>query len=519
MELEKQIIKMNRERGRAFSQITLEDDYIVPDSKPDVIKIIHTQGNLVFDEPRINNQALWINGRMNFTVLYRSEDEMWKLETVSGTIPFQEKLSLDNLEEQDNIRLRGSFEDISAAIINSRKLAIRAVMNIQAKAENEAWEEIVTGMPMEERYEQKTGEKMLLCLKYAQKDILRIRKEMELPPGKPNILELVYRNLAIKKVETAVTDRGIQIIGEACICVIYRSQGEEAIQCYETSMPFDGMLESQAIDPQDICWIQAEPEIMELDVRDDYDGEQRVLGVELSFDVTVRVWSEEAFPVLEDVYALDCQLSLKKEPIGCESLLIQNQTKVRVAEQLELEKNQEKILQICCSSGELVIERTTKQEQGLFVEGILRVHLLYLTSDDFLPVAHAQGYVPVEQLVEIPPAAGEMRYELQSNIEQFQVNLLDSSSYEVKATISLEVIAFEKIEFDKIVDMEEQPLDLEMLQRQPGLIGHKVKPGEDLWNIAKVYHTTVERIQSTNHLEGEEIHPGQKLVVVKEITS
>ena len=37
---------MNREKGRAQSQITLDDDFNVPDSKPDVIRLIQDKGEI-----------------------------------------------------------------------------------------------------------------------------------------------------------------------------------------------------------------------------------------------------------------------------------------------------------------------------------------------------------------------------------------------------------------------------------------------------------------------------------------
>ena len=86
MELKKQIIKKVKNKGKEFSQITLDDDYIVKDSKPDVIKIIHSQGNVSVEETRINSGAVWINGRMDFMVIYRRDEEYNKRQGVRREI-------------------------------------------------------------------------------------------------------------------------------------------------------------------------------------------------------------------------------------------------------------------------------------------------------------------------------------------------------------------------------------------------------------------------------------------------
>ena len=64
--------------------------------------------------------------------------------------------------------------------------------------------------------------------------------------------------------------------------------------------------------------------------------------------------------------------------------------------------------------------------------------------------------------------------------------------------------------------MKEEKLDYQAIQNIPGIVGYIVKEGDTLWSIAKKYFTTVESIQEQN--EGvEEVKPGDKLLIVKEI--
>ena len=83
MELKTQQLKQNTIKSKAFTQVTLDDDCIVRDSKPDIIKIIHTKGNVAFEETKISNQTVWVTGKLTFTVLYRSDATGNKLETMT----------------------------------------------------------------------------------------------------------------------------------------------------------------------------------------------------------------------------------------------------------------------------------------------------------------------------------------------------------------------------------------------------------------------------------------------------
>ena len=518
MELEKTSVRKCKEKGRAFSQITLEDDYIVPDTRADVVKVIHTRGTIAFDEPKISNQALWVNGRMNFLILYRSEDNEQKLEVLSGSIPFQEKLLIDGVDEQDMIRLSGKLEDISASIINSRKLSVRAVLDILAIAEREDEVALATGIRGEGSYEQSVSEQEVLSLRYNQKDILRVRKEIELPQSKPNISRILYDCVDVRNVTSQMTDDGILVQAEARVCVLYQGEGEEMIQCYETMLPIQGVVDGPAADAQDICRVEAIPFQTEIEAREDYDGELRMLEVEITFELLARVWKEAMVPILQDAYSLDAMLVPERSDEVMERLLIRNQAKLRLAEQFELDREQERILQVCCYNGSINIERETLKENGLLVEGVLTVHILYFTSDESLPVAHAESYLPIEQLIEIPAERGRIRYDLQTQVEQLTVNLLDSSSYEIKASLLLELFVCEEVELSNIRSLSTGPLDMERLQGMPGLTGYIVREGESLWDIAKAHHTTVERIMETNGLTDHNSQNGQKLIIVKSVS-
>lgn len=45
-------------------------------------------------------------------------------------------------------------------------------------------------------------------------------------------------------------------------------------------------------------------------------------------------------------------------------------------------------------------------ENGLQVEGILTVDILYATTDDSFPIAHTQEQIPFTQIVDVPGMKG-----------------------------------------------------------------------------------------------------------------
>jgi hypothetical protein len=112
-----------------------------------------------------------------------------------------------------------------------------------------------------------------------------------------------------------------------------------------------------------------------------------------------------------------------------------------------------------------------------------------------------------EQFVEIMDFDEEAMIKTDADIEQWQVNLLDNTEYEVKATIQVGILATRPQYLMNIARVVEEPLDMEALQKQPGIIGVRPTEGDELWDIAKKYHARSENI----------IEIGDKVLVVKQI--
>ena len=68
LELVKKNIHMNRWKGNATSQITLDDDFIVPDTMDDVDQVILDSGEIVIESVKNQGERVLVRGKMDFNV-------------------------------------------------------------------------------------------------------------------------------------------------------------------------------------------------------------------------------------------------------------------------------------------------------------------------------------------------------------------------------------------------------------------------------------------------------------------
>lgn len=524
MELVKKNIHMNRWKGSATSQITLDDDFIVPDTMDDVDQIILDSGEITIESLKNQTERVVVRGKLDFSVLYRRAEG--GLQTLGGTINFEEPINVPGLEESDDTELSWDLEDLNAGIINSRKLSIKAIVTLKVKVEAlydvEAAVEVNTGKgdlagAEEPQVEilRRSAEAAAIALRH--KDTFRIKENITLSGNKPNVDRILWSEMKLRGVTTRPLDGKMVLNGELMVFAIYDGEGEAApVQWVEESLPFTGELDLPEAAENMVPAVGVHLIHHNIEAKPDYDGEMREMDVDAVLELDMKLYREESMELLSDLYSTNRELALQTGEANFERILTKNMSKCKVAEKLELDRG-DRILQICHSEGNVKVDETQVKEEGLYVEGVLEVKLLYLTSDDTQPVQAASEAIPFHYLIEAPGIDETTICQLLPGLEQLGAVMLGGGSVEVKATISLDLLALQPVTEQVIINVSESPMDLKKLQELPGIVGYIVQPDDSLWKIAKKFHTTIDTIMETNGLTERTVRPGERLILVKEL--
>lgn len=520
MDLIKKNIHMNRQKSKAVSQLTLDDDFNVPDTKPDMGKIIQEKGNIKIEEMKPQAEHVGVKGALEFQVLYLSDDGDRKIHSLEGAVPFEEMINIEGASDGDNIQLNWDLEDLSTNLINSRKMSVKTIVTFHLSVEELYDEETAVEVHGEDGVEYRNRGMDVLQMVTNKKDTLRIKDEIVLPSNKPNIYELLWTSVQPRGMDMRLMDGKLSVKGELLAFVVYKGEDEDQpVEWMETSLPFDGMIDCPGTAADMYSDIDTAMTHVELVPKPDYDGEERLFAVDVVLELNIKVYAEEHVDVLDDVYSALKQLVPVTQKAGYEGLLVKNFSKCRASDRIRISESEARILQLIHSSGQVKIDDVEVVDDGIEVEGVVEVQLLYITSDDSMPFNSMRGMVPFHHVIEAPGIDEECIRNLKTDLEQLSTTMIDSEEIEVKATINLNALVLKRIETDIITDVLEEPLDMEKVQELPGIVGYMVRSGDTLWDIAKQYYTTVGDIMETNELASDEISPGDKLIIVKQVES
>ena len=227
MELERKYVTLSRQKGHAVSQVTLEEDLNVPDQKPDIFQIVHRQGEFCPDEIKGETGKVKVRGIFHYRILYIGEGAGHMPELLEGSIPVDEVVFLNDLEEGDQVDFHWSQEDLHASAIHSRKANVKTILTLSVEALKEQPVPLVEMPEAEEDLYVRTCPQKLQQEVIHKKDTIRIREDLNLPPGRPNIRRILWKEIRVQGTEVRPEEGKFIVKGELLVFFLYESEDEE----------------------------------------------------------------------------------------------------------------------------------------------------------------------------------------------------------------------------------------------------------------------------------------------------
>jgi len=532
MELLKKNIHTERIKSKALLQIPLEADINVSDAKPDVARVIYDCGTIKIDEIKTGMNKIWVKGKLCYQLLYQTDsvsgdktlspDKGDKtLAGMDGDIPFMEEIYLDKLEGTDRVVCRTNLDDMRIHIINSRKLSIQCVISIEPKVEESISEELCIELDNTGNAEQKLEyrKKSLDFLEtiVKKRDLLRIHEETRLPAGMPDIGAAVWKNAAISSISFQTMDEKLGITGELNVFIVYREDTSDRINWYETVIPFQGSVECQNSREGMIADVMHEIGHEEITIREDSDGEFRVIGVETTVELEIKLYEKESTSIVADVYGVSCEVQAGIDSKQFRDLCTELDIEEKLTRSIKLEDADPKILQVCHSDARAKLAETTLKDGQLKLNGEIELQVLYASNESGGGLYPVRSTVPFEIVRDIPDMDEKQleQYSMSIWIPQQAVSIKDSAQFEWRGSINVKMLIYNTKSEDILTELTIEPINADVLEKLPGFAIYYVKPGDSLWQIGKKYYVSVGRIKEMNNLIEDEIKVGDKILIVK----
>lgn len=518
MELVMKSMHLNRQKGKIVTQITLENDFNVSDQKPDVSDIVTENHFIIIDSLKLGSGKAEISGRLSVQALYIADGERQSVWNMEMNIPFLEPVNMDMLSDGDTVRADYTIDNVKVSVINSRKISVKALVTFTLEAESIYDMEVAIEPEMADSAEYIKKQLKIMQIVMKKRDVFRIKEEVDLSGGKPNIKEIIWRNIDIRNCQTKLMEDKVSINGELSMFLIYTPEEDEMpAQWMDTIINFNGVIDAEGCNEDMIHDITVTPAEINVDIKPDYDGEQRIFEVDAVLNLDMRIYDEDSVDILEDIYSPSIDLITEKKQACGENLVMKNVSKCRVSERVTLDDNKGRIIQICNTSGNVCIDNIVPTDDGINIDGVVEVKNLYISGSDNTPFCVAEAVIPFSHKADVKGMNSEMIYNVNARLEQLNSVMTSENEIEVKAVISMDITVCNRIDEPVITAIEEREPDINKIKNMPGIVIYNVKNGDNLWSVAKEFHTTVDSIKEENALHSDRINAGDSLLIVKSL--
>ncbi len=515
MELTRVGIRMCRQKKKVVSQITMDEDFIVPDIKPDMELIAAQGGGAQIEEVRRLSQKAELKGKLDWRLIYYPP-EGGALQSMEGAIPFDEAVHVPELEEKDYLQAAAELEDLTIELIHSRKISVKAIITFTLEAvgldERQAVTDVSDTVLVETRKKRIRAAQAAVC----RKDTYRVKEELELSGSQPDIEELLWRQCGLRNVQARPLDGSISLQGVLDVFCVYRGIEDPAKpQWLERELTFSGNLELPEAAEEMYPEITVRLTHCQLEVQPDFDGENRSVTADAVLELDIRLYEEDELQVVSDVHSPAKVLEPEYITVPVEEILVRNSSRTRVSGKLKC-KTPDSVLQICHVDGTVKVDSVRPEKDGLSLEGALCVTMLFMTDSDTRPLQSVKGAVPFQYQIEAGGMDALGLYRLNAGLEQLDAVMLGGGEVELKAAVIFELLARKVSEEQMVTGITEKEPDLKRLQSLPGMVIYAVQPKDSLWSIAKRFGSSVASIRQVNGLGEEELTPGSRLLIVKQ---
>lgn len=481
----------------------VEGDVIVPDIKPDILSLIHVDGNIFITKKEVQDGKVKIEGAVEVFAIYIADDEHASVKGLNALLNFSENIQMSNAKEGMVVTVEDKLVNIEHKVLNSRKLSVKASIDMNIKVIGEEELEITKDLqePGNVQYQKET-----ICLSElvgASCQKVEVKENVMLNDEKPPIAEILKTKLKVVNYDYKVSYNKILVKADLKANIVYVADNESmTIENFETTVPIAGFIDLPGVNEKNKIIIDTDMNLAY--VKPVYqDLKANGVNIESQIEVCAKAYEDKNLEVLSDLYNPIFELNIENNKILLQQNTSSKQEEVDLSQVLSIpELTNATILDVEIIP---IINEIKRNDSKITVDGTANLEILYYDRE--------KKKVDVKK-IELP-----YQKTFDSNCEECRLVVSDLG-YKLRDNGQLELKIILNIICDNITNLSLNLISkIEQTENKnipvASIIIYYVQQGDSLWKIAKRFKTTIELIKSANNLKDDSIFPGQQLIIPK----
>lgn len=517
LELLKEAFRVNNLLGEDTIQTVLENDIIVPDTKPDIARVLLLDGDVFVTGCDAGTDRVVTSGCIVCKILYISDDDTRSVKSITSNIPFSYTVDIQGARGGMKCRAKAIMEHIDHNLLNGRKVNVKAILSIKCNAYDEIDREYSAGLTGVDDIQTLRDTITLNTYLGSNKVNYIIKEDLDLPSSKPIIGEILRNDVKITGKDFKVTEGKIIVKGDIGISTLYIADDEtRSMQYVENEVAFTQFVDFDDVDEDSVVNVDYDLIDYKIEASEDSDGELRCVRAEVALNIYVDGVSKKTVELLSDAYSPKARITLDRQAIELDELFAESRGQIIVKDAIDLSECSPEVSEVFNVLCKCSLSDSRIENDKVVVEGSVANDMLYLANSDEQPVFCHKKEVPFKHEIDIKGITALMKADVSLELEHCNYSMVSSNQVEIRIVLGVKAKVETKKRIALINKAAEGALDESRLLTRPSIILYIIQPGDSLWKIAKKYSTTVDSLIKTNNLSDKDmLMPGQQILILK----
>ncbi len=476
---------------------SIELDYILPDYFAEVFKVIKCQLSPRVVSHSISGEKLAYELVVGIKVLYLSENSN-ALRSVEQKMNFSKSINLGKQVDKPEIIIQPKTEYINCRVVNQRRLDFRGAVSIKAKVISENKQQIVSdafgGNIQLKRKSVVYPTHRLTATKRA-----TIIEELDMGAVKPSIISIVRSEAEIVNNDKKIITNKVITKGEAVVNMLYTCEKENhnSLETMQFNIPFSQIVDVDGINEKHEANIRMNVISCEI-IPKGASGESTQVECEINLEISCVANRYDNVDIISDVYSTAYQVKLDYMDAKLEKKPMPIEATNNAKSNLEYHEGD-----ICCvydawAKVNKIMSRFEPSTGNLKISGSCNFYVI-AKNENSKPV-YIENEIPFENTIKLENVSEDCFAELNAMVVSCSYNLHSTNSVELKAEIKMNGLIYDVINNKLITNIEVDENKIKEQENNVALKLYFADEGEDVWEIAKKYNTSIKAIMDENDL-------------------
>lgn len=512
----RETVRMTRPVFDSSADHPMDCDIVVPDYCPDIARILRTEADASVDSTSLEAGRLTVAGTFSIRVVYIPENSR-NVRCVPYETAYSHSFDLKDPCERAYAQAAARVVFVNCRPVGPRRLQIRASLAVSVKAWCEQEEEFLTGCDNEQVEARVSPVKVSGYVGAAERQF-DVSEELEIPAGKPAASAIIRSKPVAVLQDCKLIHNKIIAKGEVLLRTLYACDAEDdgagRLEMAEHSIPISQILDMEGVEEDCGCDADFVPGAVQTEVREDGSGENRILEVHLIVTASARAYRTREIAAVTDAYSPQYEMQLENKPYTATHVVDRLRLNDMMRQSVDLPENQ--LNSITDSDGTAQVKESRFDSDGLHLTGDLALTLMG-TDDTGGPVS-VERTVPFELREEFHGDGSNLSCEPRVKVLSVGAGLSGANRVDVRAECEVSALILGTQTGNAVSDMaldDSKPAEVPPART---LTLYFADEGENLWNIAKRYRTSVESVKRENDLEDEALPARSMLLIPRKRT-